>query len=209
MTVPPSADDYYVVNLLDGFINTVGSIGTRTTPSTKAQTYLIAGPTSRYAHRRTVTINGFRYRVMPTDTNLNWMLIRIRANSLLPTSDPASTAMIQKNVVEKFALNTLRQFERRGHRPKYFRPGRFRTTERKEEIATKLWHNAPKRAVPFFKQVGQSLKLSPLPTARTGLNGIPLATLPSWVAAQPARRRSSATRRSGRSARWRASSRSA
>lgn len=184
LTVPPSADNYYVVNLLDGFINTVGSIGTRTTPSTEPQTYLIAGPTSRYAHRRTVTVNGFRYRVMPTDTNLNWMLIRIRANSLLPTSDPASTAMIQENVVEKFALNTLRQFERRRHRPKYFRPGRFRTTEAKEKIAKTLWHNAPKQAVPFFKQVGQSLKLSPLPTARTGLNGIPLATLPSWVAQQ-------------------------
>ena len=31
MTVPPSANDYYVVNLLDAFINSVGSIGTRTT----------------------------------------------------------------------------------------------------------------------------------------------------------------------------------
>ena len=82
LTVPPSQNDYYVVNLLDAFINSVGSIGTRTTPSTEPQTYLIAGPTSRYAHRRTVRIHGFRYRVMATDTNLNWMLIRIRADSL-------------------------------------------------------------------------------------------------------------------------------
>ena len=42
----------------------------------------------------------------------------------------------------------------------------------------------PAHAVPFFKQVGQSLKLNPLPTARTGLNGIPLKTLPSWVVPQ-------------------------
>ncbi len=51
LTVPPSKSNYYVVDLLDDFINTVGSIGTRTTPSTRAQTYLLAGPTSRYAHQ--------------------------------------------------------------------------------------------------------------------------------------------------------------
>ena len=33
LTVPPSKRNYYVVDLLDDFINTVGSIGTRTTPS--------------------------------------------------------------------------------------------------------------------------------------------------------------------------------
>ena len=52
LTVAPSRTDYYVVNLLDDFINTAGSIGTRTTPSTRAQTYLVVGPTSSYAHRR-------------------------------------------------------------------------------------------------------------------------------------------------------------
>jgi hypothetical protein len=35
LTVPPSNANYYIVNLLDAFINTVGSIGTRTTPSTR------------------------------------------------------------------------------------------------------------------------------------------------------------------------------
>ena len=184
MTVPPSASDYYVVNLLDSFINTVGTIGTRTTLSTEPQTYLIAGPTSKYAHRRNVTIKGFRYRVMPTDTNLNWMLIRIRADSLLPTSDPASTAQIQKTIVQKFALNTLKQFQRRGHRPKYFRPGTYTATNRQKRIAKNRWHNAPKSAVRFFRQVGSSLRVSPIPKARTGLQGMPLRRLPSWVAPQ-------------------------
>ena len=183
MTVPPSANDYYVVNLLDAFINSVGSIGTRTTSATEPQTYLIAGPKSRYAHRRNVTINGFRYRVMATDTNLNWMLIRIRADSLLPPTDPASTAMVQENVVERFALNTLKQFERRGHRPRYFQPDRFKATPGREKRAAK-WHSAPDTAIPFFEQLGRSLQLNPLPTARTGLNGIPLGTLPSWVVPQ-------------------------
>ncbi|MBV9334303.1 MAG: DUF1254 domain-containing protein, partial [Solirubrobacterales bacterium] len=74
LTVPPSNTSYYVVNLLDDFINTVGGVGTRTTPSTRAQTYLIVGPTSRYAHKRVVRIHGFTYRVMPYDTNLGWIL---------------------------------------------------------------------------------------------------------------------------------------
>jgi hypothetical protein len=32
--------------------------------------------------------------------------------------------------------------------------------------------------------VGTALKLNPLPTATTGLNGVPLSTLPSWVVPQ-------------------------
>ncbi|MBV9195337.1 MAG: DUF1254 domain-containing protein, partial [Solirubrobacterales bacterium] len=128
LTVPPSAHNYYVVNLLDDFINTVGSIGTRTTPSPRAQTYLLAGPTSPYAHRRIVRIRGFTYRVLPYDTNLGWILIRIRADSLAPASSPTSTAEILKNVVEKFAMSPLAQFEARGHRPNYFKPGQYSPT---------------------------------------------------------------------------------
>ena len=184
LTVPPSANDYYVVNLLDAFINSVGTIGTRTTPSDEPQTYLIAGPKSKYANRRTVTIQGFKYRVLPTDTNLNWMLIRIRANSLLPTSDPASTAMIQENVVEKFAMSTLNDFELADHVPDYFEPGSYTPTDRQRRIAKRRWHNSPQSAVRFFRQVGRSLRLNPLPTRHTGLNGIPLSTLPTWIAPQ-------------------------
>jgi hypothetical protein len=184
LTVPPSRSNYYVVDLLDDFINTVGSIGTRTTPSARAQTYLLAGPTSPYAHRRIVRIHGFTYRVLPYDTNLGWILIRIRADSLIPASDPASTAGILKHLVERFAMSSLAQFEARGHRPNFFKPGQYTPTNVQIKRAAK-WHNAPKHAVAFFKQVGESLRLNPLPNARTGLNGIPLRTLPSWIAPQP------------------------
>jgi hypothetical protein len=189
LTVPPSRSDYYVVNLLDDFINTVGSIGTRTTPSTRAQTYLLVGPTSRYAHQRVVRIHGFTYRVMPYDTNLGWILIRIRADSLVPASDAASAASILKKVVERFGMIPLAQFEARRHRPKYFVPGQYTPTQAQIQRAAK-WHNAPTNAVAFFEQMGESLRLNPLPTARTGLNGIPLRTLPSWISPQ-----SRATRR--------------
>ncbi len=184
LTVPPSANNYYIVNLLDSFINTLGSIGTRTTPSLRAQTYLLAGPNSPYAHRRFVRIHGFTYRVMSFDTNHDWMLIRIRADSLVPADDPASVASVRKRVVERFALSTLATFEARRHRPKYFKPGTYTPTRAQIRRAQK-WHTAPTHAVAFFKQMGAALRLNPLPDARTGLNGIPLRTLPSWVVPQP------------------------
>jgi hypothetical protein len=184
LTVPPSKSNYYIVALLDGYINAVGSIGTRTTPSTHAQTYLLVGPTSRYAHQRIARIHGFTYRVMPFDTNRGWMLVRIRADSLAPASDPTSIASIQKSVVERFGLSTLAEFERRGHRPEYFQPGQYTPTPEQIKRAAK-WHTAPTNAVPFFKQVGKAVRRNPLPTASTGLNGIPLRTLPSWIAPQP------------------------
>src|SRR5262249_10188010 len=175
--------NYYVVNMLDDFINTVGSIGTRTTPSTGAQTYLLVGPTSRYAHERTARIRGFTYRVVPFDTNHGQLLSRIRADTRVTASDPSPAASILKHVVERFALSTLAQFEARGHRPNYFKPGQYTPTQSQISRAAK-WHNAPTNAVAFFKQMGESLRLNPLPEATTGLNGISLRTLPSWIVPQ-------------------------
>jgi hypothetical protein len=188
LTIPPSQTNYYVVTLLDAFINDVGSIGTRTTPSKRAQTYLLVGPTSRYAHDRIARIHGFTYRVMALDTNRDWLLVRIRADSLVPAADPTSVASILKNVVERFALNPLAEFEARGHRPKYFKSGQYTPTPEQIKRAAK-WHTAPTDAVPFFRQVGEALRLNPLPTARTGLNGVPLRTLPAWVIPQANARR--------------------
>ena len=65
---------------------------------------------------------------MATDTNLNWMLIRIRADTLVPSSAPGSAARIEKQVVERFALSTLAEFEANGHKPQYFKPGQFTPT---------------------------------------------------------------------------------
>jgi Protein of unknown function (DUF1214) len=122
--------------------------------------------------------------VMPYDTNFGWILTRIRADTLVPASDPASAASIVKNVVERFAMSSLAQFEARGHRPNYFKPGQYTPTPEQIKRAAK-WHTAPTKAHAFFKQMGQSLRLNPLPTATTGLNGIPLRTLPSWISPQP------------------------
>ena len=167
MTVPPSQNDYYVVNLLDVFINSMGSIGTRTTPSTKPQTYLLVGPTSKYAHRRTVTIDGFRYRVMASDTNLNWMLIRIRADSLVPPSSTASTASVMANVVKRFGMTTLRRFQRTGD-PNYFDPNQLHAVgaeaaDRGQKVAQR-----PKGRDPVLPAGGHVAQAQPAPDQEDG-----------------------------------------
>ena len=164
-------------------MNTVGSIGTRTTQSTRAQTYLLAGPTSRYAHQRIARIHGFTYRVLPYDTDLGWILIRIRADTLVPPSDPASAASIQKTVVERFAMSTLAQFEARRHQPDYFELNQYTPTQAAIDRAAG-WQNAPTNAARSFEQMGESLRLGTLPDAATGLGGIPLRSLPAWIAPQ-------------------------
>ena len=58
-----------------------------------------------------VRIHVFTYRVLPYDTNFGWILIRIRADSLVPAGDPASAASVFKNVVERFGMSTLARFE--------------------------------------------------------------------------------------------------
>lgn len=183
LTVPPSRNQYYVVNYLDNFINTVGSIGTRTTPSEKPTHYLLVGPESKYAQRKFVTIKGFRYRVMASDTNLNWMLIRVRADSLIDAADPTSTASTFTDVIEKFALNRLPTFAGNGNKPVY--PKRFVTTPTQNQVErAQKYKDTPTSAVAFMKQMGRSLKKSPLPTSDTALSGTPLRVLPAWVTPQ-------------------------
>jgi len=60
-----------VVNYLDDYINTVGSIGTRTTPSDVSKSYLLVGPSSRLAHQKLATIGNHVFPVMASDSNLN------------------------------------------------------------------------------------------------------------------------------------------
>lgn len=187
LTVPPSQDPtqdpYYVVNFLDQYINTIGSIGTRTTPSPYTQTYLIAGPQSAYQHVPKVIIRGKAFRVLPTATNLNWMLIRIRADTLARSSSSNSTANVYGNVVQKFALNTLDEYQRNGNQPIY-QPS-FQFTFSKEQLErAQLWQTQPTDAVDFFLQAGCSLVISPLPARSVGLGGTPLANLPTWVPPQ-------------------------
>lgn len=204
LTVPPSLDPqdptskerYIVVDFLDQYINTVGSIGTRTTPSTETQTYLIAGPQSIYQHDTRVNIGGKEFRVLPTGTNLNWMLIRIRADTLAPSSGPnsfpsSSTANIYPEVVQQFALNTLDEYLKNGNQPILQSSFQYSFTKQQLKRA-ELWRTQPcsnpdtctvADAVEFFQQAGCSLVISPMPTADFGINFTPLTPdFPEWIA---------------------------
>jgi hypothetical protein len=62
----------YIVAYYDAYANSIGSIGTRTTPSDAATSYLLVGPKSPYAHKQTAKIHGYEYPVIASDTNVNW-----------------------------------------------------------------------------------------------------------------------------------------
>lgn len=184
LTVPPSRSQYYVVNYLDDYINTIGSIGTRTTPSDRDTSYLLVGPSSPYARQKQATINGHVFPVMASDTNLNWMLIRILASTLADGDAANSTQSVYENVSKKFALNTLAQFRGNGFKPVY--PASYSNpppTDR-QLLAAQPFKDTPSEALRFFDQLGQSLVKSPVPQPTTALGGTPLSLLPSWVVPQ-------------------------
>ena len=195
LTVPPSERDYYVVNYLDAYIQTIGSIGTRTTPTSRTTHYLLVGPDSPYAGRTWAVIDGFAYRVMASDTNLGWILIRLAAGTLADSSDPGSTHQIGTRLATRFALNSLEQFEANGQQPVY--PTTFPTPP---PDAAQIAEAAPFKETPacavvghpeqgdctqgFFNQLGAALVKSPLPGSDATVSGTPVDRLPAWIVPQ-------------------------
>jgi hypothetical protein len=183
-TVPPSRNQYYVVQYMDAYANAIGGIGTRTTPSDSTTSYLLVGPNSPYAKRKTAKIDGYEYPVMASDTNINWFLIRVLTNTLINASDPTSVPNVAKGVEQKFALNTLQDFNANGHEPVY-PPSFVLPPPDKDQINEAApYQNTPKKAVDFFTQLGDAVATNPIPGRFTGLSGTPLADLPAWVVPQ-------------------------
>ncbi|MDO8306928.1 MAG: DUF1254 domain-containing protein [Actinomycetota bacterium] len=184
LTVPPTDGQYYVVNYLDAFVNGIGSIGNRTTPTRKTTSYVLVGPDDDWAKRSYVTLDGRDYPVLATDANLSWLLIRIRANSLTDAADPESVANVKTNVVQKFALNSLAAFEANDYSPVY--PASYAnvspTPQQVQEA--QAWKSTPTNALAFFGQVGEGLAYSPLPVKKTAMNGTAMSDLPSWYIPQ-------------------------
>lgn len=184
LTVPPSSNQYYVVAYYDAYANTIGSIGTRTTPTDASTSYLLVGPKSPYAKKQTAKIRGYEYPVMASDTDVNWFLIRVLANTLIDASDPTSVPSVASDVVHRFALNTLQQFEQNGHQPVY--PASFflppPTPEQVNQAAP--YQNTPTNAVDFFNQLGAAVVINPIPNRGTGLSGTTLSNLPPYLVPQ-------------------------
>jgi hypothetical protein len=131
-----------------------------------------------------VQIDGYDYRVMASDTNLNWFLIRVLSNTLIDASAPTSVPNVVSKVLEKFALNTLQEFEGAGNKPVY--PNSFITPppSREQTRQAAPYHNAPVDAVTFFTQLGNAVVMNPIPNRNTGLSGTPLTDLPAWMVPQ-------------------------
>jgi hypothetical protein len=188
LTVPPSRKQYYVVAYYDAYANTIGSIGTRTTPSDTMTSYLLVGPKSPYANKQTAKIHGYQYPVMASDTNVNWFVIRILTNTLIDPSNPiwgaTSVPEVDKNVVQKFALNSLQEFEAHHHQPVYPASFDLPPPTLEQRIQAAPYKNAPKGAVDFFTQLGTAVATNPIPNRSTGLSGTPLKDLPPWVVPQ-------------------------
>lgn len=184
LTVPPSRNQYYVVNYLDDYINTIGSIGTRTTPSDRETSYLLVGPNSPYARLKVALINGRAFPVMASDTNLNWMLIRILASTLADGTARNSTQSVYENVSKKFALNTLAQFKANGFKPVYPTDYSNPPPTDQQLLEAQPYKDTPSEALRFFEQLGTSLVKSPIPRLTTALGGTPLRFMPSWVVPQ-------------------------
>lgn len=183
LTVPPTTDTYYVANYLDSFINTIASIGNRTTPTATATSYLLVSPDSPYASRKNVTLDGKRFPVVASDTILNWLVVRVRADALADAADPASTTNVYDTVVKNFFLNTLEEFQAAGNAP--VPPDSYVYTPTAEQIReAEAYRNAPTAATEFFDQAGSSLAISPPPGRGVALSGTRLSQLPAWIVPQ-------------------------
>jgi hypothetical protein len=184
-TIPSTNADFQVTQILDNFTNVVSDPGTRTFPTDDPTTsFLLVGPNSPYAKKTEVTLKGFDFKVIALDTNRGEMLLRLYANTLAPATSENSVSNIFKTYGTQFTLNTLKQFQANGNKP--VPPASYnRTPPTPEQVARAAkWQNSPTNAVEFFKQTGQSLRLNPLPTRRTGLSGLPLSQLPLYIAPQ-------------------------
>src|SRR5262249_8889311 len=119
-----------------------------------------------------------------SDTDLNFILIRILANTLIDSSDPTSVPSVTTNAVQKFALNTLQEFELNHHQPLY--PTNFLTPPPDGTQITNAapYQNLSTNAVDFFNQLGTTIAANPIPDRRTGLSGTALTNLPTWVTPQ-------------------------
>lgn len=187
-TTPPSNGTYQMSQVLDAFINTVADPGTRTTPTDDMTHYLVVGPNSKYANETSVTMGGVTFPVISLGTNRGEILARVLGDPNAPPSDPRSFASSFENVAKKYAVNTLEAFKRNGYAPVYpTGPDAYSippVTEERQQRAAK-WRNVPDTAVPFFEQVGAALRLSSIPTNRTGIGGTLAADLPPYVVEQP------------------------
>ena len=171
LQLPTNPDDsYYILAVLDAYINTVGSFGPRTTPQPQGESQspkniLLVGPDSSYYGKniKEVTIQGTSLQVLQVDTSLAWITARIDTNTLDADAMTATRAFINGTKDEPgsgFQLTSLKEFKDSGIVP-YTAPISQPTSN---QAASSQWGEIPTQATVFFTQVSEALALSPVPS---------------------------------------------
>tara|TARA_B100001093_G_scaffold257173_1_gene245962 strand:+ start:79 stop:2787 length:2709 start_codon:yes stop_codon:yes gene_type:complete len=168
LQLPKNPDDaYYILAVLDAYINTVGSLGPRTIPkggSEFPQQILLVGPDSTYYGKsiQEVSIQGTKLPVLQVDTSLAWITARIDTNTLDADAMTATRAFIngtKDDLGSGFQLTSLKDFKETGVVP-YSKPI---SQSSPNQAASRTWGEIPTHAVKFFKQVSEALALNPVP----------------------------------------------
>mgnify|MGYP001333488162 CR=1 FL=1 len=126
LQLPKNPDDaYYILAVLDAYINTVGSLGPRTIPkggSEFPQQILLVGPDSTYYGKgiQEVTIQGAKLPVLQVDTSMAWITARIDTNTLDADAMTATRAFIngtKDDLGSGFQVTSLKDFKETGDVP--------------------------------------------------------------------------------------------
>ena len=183
LQLPANPDgNYYVLAVLDSYINTIGSFGPRD-PLAGAddapQYVLLAGPNSiHYGSDKSATITDDQggqttMPVLQVDTPRAWITARINTNTLDPTAMAATRTFIngdKDEVGTGFQLTTLDQFKRDGTVP-YAKPITQSTSSDAAFDAfgavPTLSKDQPNPAKEFFTQVSRALALNPVPAQQS------------------------------------------
>ncbi|QNI80098.1 conserved hypothetical protein (DUF1254/DUF1214) [Synechococcus sp. RS9909] len=175
LQLPANPDGlYYILAVLDSYINTNGSLGPRTAAeinSTSPQYILLAGPDSPHykGSHTTVTIAGSKLNILRIDTPRAWITARFATNTLDAEAMAATRAFINGSRSEPgsgFQITTLKDFKSTGTVP-HRRPKHEPNEGIRVEVARDLYGSTPQRAEHYFKQVSEALTLNPIPDTRT------------------------------------------
>ena len=192
--LPANPDDhYYVLAVLDSYINTVGSFGTRDPIDGDAKTprlILLAGPDSPYYDQAGSTVditddagNQTSMHVLQVDTSRGWITARINTNTLDAESMEATRSFINgsENGARKgFQLTSLSDYKTSGTVP-YASPITESSSGDDVDAASRRWGDIPKSAFRFFEQVDQALTLNPVPSELDAQTSTTPASYQIWV----------------------------
>jgi hypothetical protein len=197
--IPSNPDNnYFVWAILDSYINTVASIGTRTQSANAINNgsfYLIAGPSSPYYTNQEweATVgppgNQTTMPIIKVDTDFAWMTARFGTDTLSSSAMEATRTFINGSRNEAgsgFQLGALNDFNISGTVP-YKEPiTSSQSGTKKDAVIRELYGRVPELSRVFFEQLGQSILDNPIPAQRTPATQVnrPIPKTTIWLGDQ-------------------------